>query len=278
VKSSDSNPPAAHSDDGDPEDGDPDGADHGGPDPVEARLARVTRRWAWILACFVAATIASFTLVIRQPSGDPDSASTGLSDASVLPLFIGDFASGMFYYAFRVRLRAYRADPSAELAAAPLSGSSRGEVPKWLPWVAALGWVGFAVFLLPEVVSGIAYLAGAGAHATFFPASYTKSCGKTCTTVTSGYLTAGGSRYPLTWPVQVPLGRPIQTRLEVWAWGAPRQPIAGSGGAIRDITGAGFWVLSGGAIACFAAVTAWRHRRTARSALRRQWERQTPAS
>jgi hypothetical protein len=247
---------------------------------VEARLAQVTRRWAWILACFVAATVASLILLFaQQPSADPDSASVGLSEASLLPLAIGDFVSGLIYFAYRARLRAYRADPRPETAAAPLSGSSRGKAPKWLLWVAALVLVGGAVFLVPVVVSGIAYLAGAGAHATFFPASYAQSCGKTCTTVTNGYLTAGASRYPVTWPVRVPLGRPIQTRLEVWDWRSPAQPIAGSGGAIRDITFAGFWVLFGGAMVYFAAVTAWRrHRQTAWSALRRQRERRTHAS
>ncbi|MGH3250619.1 MAG: hypothetical protein ACRDOI_31045 [Trebonia sp.] len=72
-----------------------------------------------------------------------------------------------------------------------------------------------AAFLLPRQVDAVAWLAGAGRADTFTGYSYGKSCGSTsCTTVTDGVLASTGQE--VTWPGQVPLGKPVALRDPVW--------------------------------------------------------------
>jgi hypothetical protein len=83
--------------------------------------------------------------------------------------------------------------------------------------------------VLPGLVNGVAYLAGAESSTVFVPASYGQACSRSgCTTVTNGFLASGAS---VTWPDQVPIGRPFGVRDPLWDWGFGSQLIDGGGTA-----------------------------------------------
>lgn len=87
-------------------------------------------------------------------------------------------------------------------------------------WVFVLGYQALLVALLPGVVDGAAYLAGAGPSATFVPQSYQRVCIKSgCHTETLGRLEGVSGSAGTDWPAQVPLGRPFTVREPVWTWG-----------------------------------------------------------
>jgi hypothetical protein len=236
-------------------------------DPDIARLSLVRRRWAWIVACCFAGTIAAFAVALTQ-FPDQDSLGNGTGISIGVLLVIGTFVSGVICLGYGTALSNRRADPGGAAASAPAVPSrSRREMPRWLLWICVLAWVGLGVGMLPLPVDGVAYLAGAGQQATFTPVSYGQACGKTCYTVTKGYLTAGGDRTPVTWPDQVPLGRPVQTRLAVWDWGFASTLFGGPGEAVKDVFGGGLWVLSGGFLLYLAAVRAWRRLQAGRPSM-----------
>ncbi len=87
--------------------------------------------------------------------------------------------------------------------------------------------------MLPGLVNGVAYLAGAESSSTFFPLSYGQECGRSgCSPLTNGILADGAS---VNWPGQVPLGQPFAVREPVWNWGYGSGLIDGDGTAIADI-------------------------------------------
>jgi hypothetical protein len=236
-------------------------------DPDIARLTRVRRRWAWIVACCLAGTIAAFAVTLTQfPDQDSLGSGTGISIGVLLVMVT--FVSGVLCLGYGTALSNRRADPGGAAASAPAVPSrGRREMPRWLLWICVLAWVGLGVGMLPVPVDGVAYLAGAGQQATFTPVSYGQACGKACYTVTKGFLTAGGDRTPATWPDQVPLGRPVQTRLAVWDWGFASKLFGGPGEAVRDVFGGGLWVLFGGFLLYLAAVRAWRRLQAGRPSM-----------
>ena len=101
-------------------------------------------------------------------------------------------------------------------------------------WAMLAGWIVGGVVLLPRLVDSVAYVAGAGGHATFTPASYVEQCAPRtgCTTVTNGVLEFDGHRSSAIWPAQVPLDLPFAVREPVWRWGLGSGLINGAGGAI----------------------------------------------
>jgi len=217
------------------------------------------------MACCLAGAIGAFALVFTQ-FPDPDSLGAGAGVSAGVLLVMGAFAAGMLCLGNGLALQQRRADPHGAARSRP-AASSRGRrvLPEWLLWIIVLFCVGLGVAMLPLPVDGIAYLAGAGQRATFTPVSYSQDCGKGCHTVTDGFVTAGPRRTTATWPVKVPLGRPIQTRLDVWDWGSGDVPVGGPGGAVRDLVFGGFWVVVGGFALCLAAIRLARRSRAARS-------------
>ena len=115
--------------------------------------------------------------------------------------------------------------------------------PRYSNWI----WVGIAlsgllvlpaVFYVPSQVDAIAYLAGAGRTATFFPVHYARDCsGSNCWTATAGVLATGRSGVEAHWPDKVPLGKPFRVRTPVWAWGSGRTLISGTSGAAGYLLG-----------------------------------------
>jgi hypothetical protein len=87
-------------------------------------------------------------------------------------------------------------------------------------WVGMLLILAVAVVMVPGVVDGAAYLAGAGRTVTFDPVSYQTNCNQySCQTSTDGILETGGPGVNATWPAVVPLGTPFGIREPVWRWG-----------------------------------------------------------
>src|SRR3984957_4413842 len=103
--------------------------------------------------------------------------------------------------------------------------------------VMLLGWLVGAVVFLPRVVDSVAYLAGAGGHATFSPRSYVEQCsrGTGCTMITNGVLEIHGHPSAASWPVQVPMGVPFTVRGPVRRWGLGSGLVDGEGDAIGSI-------------------------------------------
>jgi hypothetical protein len=101
-------------------------------------------------------------------------------------------------------------------------------------WLVLAGWVVGGVVIFPRLVDSVAYLAGAGGHATFMPTSYVQQCTPRtgCSTMTNGVLDVGGHSSSSTWPAQVPLGLPFSVREPVWRWGLGSGLINGAGSAI----------------------------------------------
>jgi hypothetical protein len=102
-------------------------------------------------------------------------------------------------------------------------------------WIMLLILVGIGVPVLPGLVDGAAYLAGAESSSTFLPLSYSQDCGRGgCTTVTDGTLASGSV---VTWPDQVPLGQAFTVHEPLWDWGFGTRLINGDGVAIGYLIG-----------------------------------------
>ncbi len=217
------------------------------------------------MACCLAGAIGAFAVFFTQ-FPDPDSLGAGIGVSAGALLVMATFVAGMLCLGEGLALQQRRADPRGAARSKPAASSrSQRALPGWALWIIVLAGAGLAVGMLPLPVDGIAYLAGAGQRATFTPVSYSQECDKGCHTVTDGFVTAGPRRTTATWPVQVPLGRPIQTRLEVWGWGSNDGPVGGPGGAVRDLVFGGFWVVLGGLMLYLAAIRLARRSRAARS-------------
>lgn len=107
----------------------------------------------------------------------------------------------------------------------------------WVSW--AFRWTGMllilavAVFSVPAVFDGAAYLAGAGKMVTFDPVSHETSCTQyDCSTSTDGIMETGGTGVEATWPGVVPLDKSFRVREPVWRWGLGEVLINSDGIAI----------------------------------------------
>ena len=130
-------------------------------------------------------------------------------------------------------------------------------------WVLLVILVGIGVAVLPGLVNGAAYLAGAEKTVMFLPTSYGQQCGRYgCSTITNGFLQNSGQT-AVTWPGQVPLDQPFPVREPLWAWGWGSQLIHSDLGAVGTIVG-GLFFDGLSVLVLWAAVLAarnwWRHR------------------
>jgi hypothetical protein len=90
-----------------------------------------------------------------------------------------------------------------------------------------------SVVYVPRQVDALAYLAGAGQTATFYPGDSNQVCGRFgCSTVTEGTLTADGTGPEFTWPADTGVN-PFKVRMPVWAWGTGHQLMADDGTAVH---------------------------------------------
>jgi hypothetical protein len=122
---------------------------------------------------------------------------------------------------------------------------------------------------LPMFVNYVAYVFGIGPTGMFNPVSYGRMCNKQCHTVTKGYMS--GSRQPVTWGAEAPIGHPFPVRVPVWPWALETQTpnssvVASAIGMV--ITGA--FVLLGVVAVAFAVSVALPGRRSAAGERRRR--------
>lgn len=227
--------------------GPPGGLDDGpppyGPETAAAvRLLRRRRRWTMaayctclVFAILLIATVIASVQALRSGGSFPPAwqlaAFLGVPGAIALTCLAGAVRGS-------VRLRGVPGEAQARARAVlswrPARVRARAErrfgwFAKTAFWVFVLGYQALLVALIPGVVDGAAYLAGAGPSATFVPQSYQQVCIKSaCHTETLGRLEGVSGSAGTDWPAQVPLGRPFAVREPVWTWGL------GSGQLIND--------------------------------------------
>ena len=136
----------------------------------------------------------------------------------------------------------------------------RHHVSAWFGRLLLLGCLVLAIGYLPDQVNGVAYLAGAGPTATFFPTSYGQDCGRGgCYTITNGTLVAGGRAIPASGPGTASLGLPMTVRAPVWnGWGAAVSLTGDTANAIIAII-VGLFLDAVGVLAGLALIKMTQH-------------------
>jgi hypothetical protein len=176
-----------------------------------AGLLHRRRGWIWMLVVSVAGCIVAVAVTVNAVTRGTAYVLLSLVELLMLLVFL---ISLTMVIVDTVRLRQHA--PGVRGPARAVHRSARHPV------------------LLPRLVDSVAYVAGAGGHATFTPASYVEQCAPRtgCTTVTNGVLQVDGHRSSAIWPAQVPLNLPFTVREPVWRWGLGSGLINGIGGAI----------------------------------------------
>jgi hypothetical protein len=208
----------------------PDTADTGADRRVAAtvRLLHRRRGWAWTtVASVVLFLVAAGVTGALNPG--PAGAGAVVGGVFVLLLAVLTVAGLVAVVADTVRL--HRANPEVReqarrrtshhpVTAYPHRYPPQHRVSWVLGWLSMLLWLFWGIYLQPQLVNAVAYLAGAGSTATFTPTSYAQSCNSTVCG-TDGTLKISGG-VAATWPERVTLGQPFQVRVPVWnAWGQP---------------------------------------------------------
>jgi hypothetical protein len=136
----------------------------------------------------------------------------------------------------------------------------RHHVSAWFSRLLLLGCLVLAICYLPDQVNGVAYLAGAGPTATFFPTSYGQDCGRGgCDTITEGTLVTGGRGIPASWPGTASLGLPMTVRAPVWdGWSGTVSLTGDTANAIIAII-VGLFLDAVGVLAGLALIEMTRH-------------------
>lgn len=97
-------------------------------------------------------------------------------------------------------------------------------------------WIVLTISVLPNQVNAVAFLAGAGSNTTFFPSTYSQTCGRGgCTTVTNGTIASGASTVNATFPDQIALDQPVTVRAPVWAGYGSVQLVGDTENAVVSI-------------------------------------------
>jgi hypothetical protein len=211
------------------------------PDPQVAATVRLLHRrrgWVWATVIGVVAWLTAAGL-LGSLAPDDHGAGAAVGSIFVLLLTVVIIVGLVASVTDTVRLR--RCDTGLRHRAAQRTAHypARAHAYSYPPrhrftWV--FGWImmvillGLGVAVLPGLVDGVAYLAGAESSTVFRPVSYGQACGRSgCTTVTNGFLANGAS---VTWPDQVPIGRAFGVREPLWDLGFGSQLIDGTGTAV----------------------------------------------
>jgi hypothetical protein len=96
------------------------------------------------------------------------------------------------------------------------------------------------LFFVPAQIDSVAYLADQAPQGTFVPKSYGQACGKYgCTTDTIGIIEPGEAT--ATWKTQVPLGKPFQVAVPLWAFGLGYDRAGNAQDAIENTVAGLLW-------------------------------------
>jgi hypothetical protein len=231
------------------------------------------RRRGWVWTAVVSAVVWLVTLGLLGALA-PNARGAGEGVAAVFVLLLTIVAVVALVASVVDTVKLHRLDPGVRDQARqrtthhPLTAHAYRYPPHHrVTWVIA--WVGMAIIVgvgvavLPGLVNGLAYLAGAEQTVTFSPTAYGQQCGRYgCSTITNGFLQNAGHT-PVTWPGQVPLGQPFPVREPVWAWGFGSQLIDSDPGAVGTVV-AGLFVDGLAVLVlwiAFKAVRNWRRHR-----------------
>ena len=175
---------------------------------------------------------------------DPDGSGAGLAVGAIFVLLLTVVAVVGLVASVVDTVRLHRSDASVRQRARgrtahyPARAHAYSYPPRhrftWVfGWITMLILVGIAVPMLPGLVNGVAYVAGAESSTTFLPLSYGQECGRSgCSPITNGILADGSS---VNWPDRVPLGQAFAVREPLWNWGYGSGLIDGDGTATVDI-------------------------------------------
>jgi hypothetical protein len=252
-------------------------------DPEVAAVVRLLhRRRGWVWATVIS-VVGSLTAAGLLGGLDPDGSGAGLAVGSVFVLLLTVAAVVGLVASIVDTVRLHRADAGVRERARggtahyPRRSHAYSYPPRhWFTWV--FGWItllillGLGVTMLPGLVNGVAYVAGAESSTTFLPLSHGQECGRSgCSPLTNGVLADGAS---VSWPGSVPLGQAFAVREPLWDWGLGSGLIDGGGTAAVDIV---LGVLFDGVAVLVLVhlgklVSRWlRHRRLGRPAAARDW-------
>ncbi len=248
------------------------GADDPGPDTdrevaATVRLLHRRRGWAWICVASLVGLVV-YAVIGAHLFPNPAGAMAAVSGV-IAALLLALAAAGLIVAVVdTVRLHrrgaTVRAQAMGRTSHHPVLAHAyryppRHRISGWSGRLVLVFWLGLTVAFLPDQVNAVAYLAGAGTSATFFPSSYGQDCGRSgCSTVTNGTLVMGGSGVHATWPGQAPLGLPFTVRAPVWdGWGSA-QLVADTGNAVGTVI-VGLLFDAVGVVAVIAFIALARH-------------------
>jgi hypothetical protein len=252
-------------------------------DPEVAAVVRLLhRRRGWIWATVIS-VVAWLTAAGLLGGLDPDGSGAGAAVGTVFVLLLTVAAVVGLVASVADTVRLHRSDAGVRERARertahyPARAHAYSYPPRhrftWVfGWITMLILVGIAVPVLPGLVNGVAYVAGAESSTTFLPLSYGQECGRSgCSPITNGILADGSS---VNWPDRVPLGQAFAVREPVWNWGYGSGLIDGDGTATVDIV---LGVVFGGLavlvlVHLVKLVSRWlRHRRLGRQVAGSDW-------
>ncbi len=213
-------------------------------DPRVAAAIRLShRRRGWIWATVIA-VVAWFVVLGLLGALAPDASGAGVITAGIfvllltLAVVVGLIASVIDTLRWQRTATDIRQRARPRTAHYPVLAHAYSYPPRhrhsWVfGWITMLILAGIGVPALPGLVNGVGFATGAENFTTFLPLSYSEDCGRSgCSTVTNGTLMNG---FGVTWPNQVPLGRPFLVREPLWNWAFGSHLIDSTGSAIGSI-------------------------------------------
>jgi len=202
----------------------------------DAGLRRYRKRFALTAAAgavgFVGYAIAS-VILLPEGSGTGAKVSGGVIIALLLVCLAGMLGVGVT--TLKLRLRGASTTRFSNVGDGP---PDRFDNLIFRLFYAAVVIVG--LFFLPAQIDSVAYLADQAPQGTFVPESYGQVCGRYgCTTDTIGIIEPGGAT--ATWKTQVPLGKPFQVAVPMWAFGLGYDRAGNAQDAIENTVAGLLW-------------------------------------